>query len=106
MSILLRFLIHRSPMILVGIGIAVAAMLGWFSSQYLYPSISQTGGIGALEPSAPIEFIDAHRIEQLDHFFRSTDTLPPIDPASVRDVLSAPGAAPSSQSPATSRPSR
>ncbi|MBI4434352.1 hypothetical protein HY635_00835 [Candidatus Uhrbacteria bacterium] len=86
----LRFLINRSPIVLMGVGVAAAAMLGWFSYQYLYQSISQTEALGTLEPPAPIEFIDQHRVEQLHAFFQNTDALPPIDPTTIRDVFSAP----------------
>lgn len=102
----LRFLINRSPAILAVTGIAALAALGWFSYHYLYQSIAQTEALTTLPPPTPIEFIDVQRVERLDAFFRTTDALPPIDPASVRDVFSAPGAAPSAQPQAASRPLR
>lgn len=84
----LRFLINRSPIVLAGVGIAVVAMLGWFSYRYLYQSVAYTSTLAALSPPAPIEFIDEHRLEQLHTFFRDVDALPPIDPKIVRDVFS------------------
>ena len=103
---LLRFLVNRSPIVLVSIGVAAAAMLGWFSYQYLYQSISQTEALGTLEPPAPIEFIDQNRVEQLHTFFQNVDALPPIDPTTVRDVFSAKPQAASPKPLASSQPSR
>ena len=91
----LRFLINRLPIVLAGVGIAMAAMLGWFSYHYLYQSVAQTEPLATLSPPTPIEFIDQNRVERLHTFFRDVDALPPIDPMTVRDVFSAPGAAPS-----------
>lgn len=92
----LRFLINRSPAILAVTGIAALAALGWFSYRYLYQSIAQTEALTALPSPTLIEFIDVQRVERLDAFFRATDTLPPIDPTTVRDVFSTPVTTPKS----------
>ncbi|MBI4449725.1 hypothetical protein HY634_01585 [Candidatus Uhrbacteria bacterium] len=102
----LRILLRQIPIIIAALGVITALALGWFSYRYIYRTITDAQMLALLRPQLAVELVDPERIRALDQHFQQLSTLPPIDPTTVRDVFSAPGAAPSSQPQATSRPSR
>jgi hypothetical protein len=104
---ILRPIIQYTPIATVIVGIAAAVALGWFCYQYVYRAITTAQATSALQPPLAVELIDPQRVDAADAFFRTTDALPPIDPATIHDVFRSPNAtAPTPRLPTVGRPSR
>lgn len=85
----LSILLRQIPVAMVALGVVAACALGWFSYQYIYQTITNAQMLALIRPRLVVEFVDPERIRTLDEHFQRLSTLPPIDPATVRDVFNA-----------------